>query len=98
MWFSFVVFIWRFVVVCGFEKELKSECAGRSRGFGGTWGEWKNMIKIFTLPYHVVHGLLSVLQMVPRMALQLVAQRSEQAIAVKAKTLVKIFQKLTELI
>lgn len=55
-------------------------------------------LKILTLPYHVVHGLLSVLKVVPRMALQLVAQRSEQAIAVKTKTLVKIFQKPTELI
>lgn len=55
-------------------------------------------LKILPLPYHVVHGLLAVLQMVPRVALQLVAQSSEQAIAVKTKMLVKIFQKPTEFI
>lgn len=49
-------------------------------------------LKIFALPYHVVNGLLSVLEMVPRMTLQLITQSSEQAIAVKTKMLVKVFQ------
>lgn len=49
-------------------------------------------LKIFTLPYHVVNGLLSVLEMVPRMTLQLITQSSEQAIAVKTEMLVKSFK------
>lgn len=55
-------------------------------------------LKVLPLPYHVVHGLLTMLEMVPRVALQLVAQSPEQAIAVKTEMLGKIFQKPTEFV
>lgn len=45
--------------------------------------------KIFPLLYHVVHCLLSVLEMIPGVSLQLIAKSSEQAIASKPKMLVK---------
>lgn len=51
-------------------------------------------LEIPPLLYHVVHCLLSVLEVIARVSLQLVAKRSEQAVAIKTKTLVKTFQKL----
>lgn len=52
-------------------------------------------LEILPLLYHVVHCLLSVLEMVSRVSLQLITKGSEQAIAIKTKTLVKTFKKLT---
>lgn len=42
-------------------------------------------LKVLPLLHHVVHRLLSVPQMVPRVSFQLVPKGSEQAIAVKTK-------------
>lgn len=47
--------------------------------------------KIFPLLYHVVHCLLSVPEMIPGVSLQLITKSSEQAIAMKTKTMVKTF-------
>lgn len=38
---------WGLLLYRGFERELKSECVGRSRGFGGTWGQGKYDQSIF---------------------------------------------------
>lgn len=51
--------------------------------------------KIFPLFYHVVHCLLSVLEMISGVSLQLVTKRSEQAIAIKTKIPVKASEKRT---